>query len=166
MRKRLGRRGGGGRLRDDAPFETTPSLPRGEDRSGSASAAEAAEGGSFLRNARKREPAQGSPKPRAERESNPRARICSPRSSQRFGSNVATGDAWRSAVWHVERTAGIEPASAVWKTAVLPFDDVRGYRLPPRRAPLFFTRDVVVPGGGSRWESNPHPPGANRVLSR
>jgi hypothetical protein len=47
---------------------------------------------------------------RAERESNPRTRFCRPRSSQRIGS---------------ERAAGIEPTSAVWKTAVLPLNDAR-----------------------------------------
>ena len=47
---------------------------------------------------------------RAERESNPRARFCRPRSSQRIGS---------------ERAEGIEPTSAVWKTAVLPLNDAR-----------------------------------------
>ena len=68
---------------------------------------------------------------RAERESNPRARFCRPRSSQRIGS---------------ERAAGIEPASAAWKTAVLPLDDARTVKW-------------------NRRDSNSHRPGANRALS-
>jgi hypothetical protein len=57
---------------------------------------------------------------RAETESNRRARFCRPRSSSENRL--------------VERTAGIEPASAVWKAAVLPLNDVRETSCPRRES--------------------------------